>query len=267
MINLDFPRVSLIISCYNQVSNLEKIFYSLLNQVFTDFEIIVADDGSGPEILELIKKFNHMFVHPIQHVWHEDHGNRRSIIGNQAVIKSKSDYLIFIDGDCILHNKFIIRHFTRKKPGLVLSGRRIMLDEIISNSLTNENIISRKIEQPSFWWKHIKLQELKRGIYMPFIFPIKNFLGRKYWTIGCNFSIYKSDFINVNGYDENIIGWGFDDVNLNERFKLNGYKIRSVTYEAIQYHIFHNQSEMTRTLEEVNEIIHPKVFYASKGIN
>src|SRR5665647_2991739 len=117
------PKASIIIACYNQFDYLEKVLYSLLNQTFTDFEIIIAEDGSSEEIQKLVLDFSSKFKHPIQHARHEDNGFRKTIIVNQAVRISKSEYLIFIDGDCILHHQFISRHYKRRKTGTVLSGR------------------------------------------------------------------------------------------------------------------------------------------------
>jgi hypothetical protein len=263
----DTPKVSLIIACYNQADYLEKILYSILNQTFVQFEIVIADDGSGPEIAKIIQKFNGRFKYPIQHVWHEDAGFRKTIIVNQAVLKSKSDYLIFIDGDCILHHQFIARHYLRGKKATVLSGRRIMLDEEISKGISAEQIKKMLYEKPFFWWNHCKPKERKRGFYLPFIFQILNFSGKDYWAFGSNFSVHKTDFVEINGYDQSIIGRGLEDINLSQRFKLKGYKIKRLTYEALQYHLFHKSGSVPHSKEAEEIIIHPKHFFAENGMN
>lgn len=262
----DTPKVSLIIACYNQADYLEKILYSLLNQSFTQFEIIIADDGSEPVLAKVIEKFNSKFKYPIQHVWHEDSGFRKTIIVNGAVKKSKSDYLIFIDGDCMVHHQFISRHYLRRKNGVVLSGRRVMLDEEISKSISVDQIKKSLYEKPSFWWKHCEHAERKRGFYLPFLFHIGNFPGRDYWAFGSNFSLHKNDFIEVNGYDESIIGRGLEDINLSQRFKLKGYRTIRLSNEAIQYHLFHRSEPVPHSKEDEEIIIHPKHFFAENGI-
>jgi glycosyltransferase involved in cell wall biosynthesis len=261
------PKVSLIIACYNQVDYLEKVFYSLLNQSFKDFEIIVAEDGSSHEMSELVQEFSNRFTYPVVHVTHEDKGFRKTIIVNAAVKQSKADYLIFIDGDCILHHEFILRHYKRKKLNTVLSGRRIMFTEELTKLVSTKIIMEMTVEKLSFWWKYYPFKERKRGLYLPFIFDLLNLFGKNYWAFGSNFSIHKSDFIALNGYDESIIGRGMEDINLTERFKLKNYKIRRLTYEAIQYHLFHNSDPVPHSKEEMDIIMHPKGFYAPKGIN
>jgi len=267
MQNSNYPQVSLIIACYNQASYLEKILLTLKNQTFSNFEIVIADDGSGAELAEVIKKYQGSFTFPIQHIWHEDNGFRKTIIINEAVRNSNSEYLLFIDGDCLLHHKFIERHYTRRKRNVVLSGRRIMLDETISKKISNIEIENKTFEKPSFWWNNCIPKERKRGFYIPFIYTFINKIGKDYWAFGSNFSIHKSDFFSVNGYDQAIVGRGLEDINLSQRFKLKGYKTNRLTYEALQYHLFHNSKPVPHSKEEEAKIIYPKHFYAEKGIN
>lgn len=263
----DTPKLSLIISCYNQGDYLEKILYSLLNQSFKQFELVIADDGSNAKFIQVIEQFKSKFHIPIQHIWHEDDGFRKTIIVNRAVQKSKSDYLVFIDGDCILHHHFLARHYKRREKGVVLSGRRIMFDQTISESLSLEKIKTTVFEKPSFWWNNSEPKERKRGFYIPFIYHILNGVSKDYWTFGSNFSLHKSDFIAINGYDENIIGRGLEDINLSQRFKLKGYKTKRLTYEALQYHLFHNSKPVSHSEEAIETMVHPKEFYAKRGID
>ncbi|MEI8084987.1 MAG: glycosyltransferase [Paludibacter sp.] len=260
------PKVSFIIACYNQFDYLEKVLYSLLNQTFIDFEIIIAEDGASAEIQKIVLDFSNRFRHPIQHASHEDNGFRKTIIVNQAVRISKSDYLIFIDGDCLLHHKFIARHYKRRKLGTVLSGRRMMLTEVLSKSISIDLIKKKTFEKLSFWWKYFTFKERKRGFYFTFIFGIINSVAKDYWAFGSNFSLYKSDFIDINGYNEDIIGRGLEDINLSQRFKLKGYKTRRITYEALQYHLYHSSGPVPHSDEEVPNITFPKRYYAENGI-
>jgi glycosyltransferase involved in cell wall biosynthesis len=266
MEQLDLPKASLIIACYKQYDFLEKVLYSLLNQSFQDFEIVLADDGSGPEMGSLVDRFKGQFKHPIQHVWHEDIGFRKTIIVNQAVVKSKSNYLVFIDGDCVLHHKFIERHYKRKENGVVLSGRRIMLSQDLTEGLAIEAIQNRSIEKRTFWWNHSEPKERKRGFYLPFCYSLLNAISKDYWAFGSNFSLHKADLLAINGYDEGIVGRGLEDINLSQRFKLKGYKIKRLTYEALQYHLFHKSGPVPHSEAETEQIINPKDAYAAKGI-
>src|SRR5688572_4956723 len=98
---------SLIISLYNKLEYLKMIEAALQRQSFRDFEVVVADDGSKPEVVEGIKDLMNSSPIAFQHCWHEDLGFRKTKILNEAIRKSRSAYLIFIDGDCIPHTHFI----------------------------------------------------------------------------------------------------------------------------------------------------------------
>ena len=234
------PLLSLIVAVYNRDDFLEKVFESLLNQRFRDFEIIVADDGSGPAIAEIIAQYADRFPHPIQHEWHEDDGFRKTIVVNKAVTRSNTGYLVFIDGDCILHNRFLDRHYKRRKPNQVLAGRRVLLDPRITERVTVEDVHSRRIERIPYWWNHAGQIDRWNGFYLPVLHPFRN-LGRgDYQILGCNFSVHKDDFFRVNGYDERIIGRGLEDNNLWRRFINSGIAVRTITREAIQYHLYHS---------------------------
>ena len=106
--------MSVIVAVYNMPDFLEKVFLSLQNQTLKDFEIVIADDGSGPAIREVsIPSLSFSF--PIRHVWHEDKGFRKTVIANKAIVEASAPYLVFIDGDCVLHHRFLESHFRHRK--------------------------------------------------------------------------------------------------------------------------------------------------------
>lgn len=260
------PKASLIIACYKHTDYLEKILYSLLNQTFKHFEIIIAEDGEYAAMLEVTNRFKDKFEFPIKHLQHEDKGFRKTIIVNAAALASASDYLIFIDGDCILHHEFIGRHYKRREREVVLAGRRIMLNENTTKMLTINDIKDKSFEKQSYLTKEYTLKERKRGLYIPFIYHALNQFVKNYYAYGSNFSIHKADFLAVNGYDETIIGRGLEDVNLTERFILKKYRIKRLTYEAIQFHMHHSSDPVPHSPENEYTISHPSNFYAENGV-
>lgn len=258
--------LSLIIAVYKRADFLEKILLSLQNQTMKNFEVVVADDGSGPEIAELINRFADSFSVPVKHVWHEDKGFRKTVIANKAVAASSAGYLVFIDGDCVLHHTFLESHFRHRRKRTVLAGRRVMLDKDITGRVRNEDIASRRIERPWYWWRHCEPSDRKHGLFVPGLFQIENMLKKGYSFYGSNFSIHKEDYCAVNGYDERIVGRGIEDDNLRERLKLSGVSIRSVTREAIQYHLFHDSDPVPHSKEAIAEFCFPKKPWADQGM-
>jgi len=243
-VNHGSPLLSLVVAAYNRADILELVFVSLLNQTLRDFEIVVADDGSGPEIAALIDRYRPEIARPIVHEWHEDNGFRKTIIVNRAVTKASADYLVFIDGDCILHRRFLERHHKRRRTGRVLAGRRVMLDGELTRRLGADDVSTRRIERPWFWLGNCGRNDCKHGFYMPLVFGPRNRRQRNYQILGSNFSVHKDAFFSINGYDERIVGRGLEDNNLCTRFVNSGAAVKSIAFEALQYHCFHQADAM-----------------------
>lgn len=253
MTSAQAPPVSLIIAVYEQPRFLERVFASLLNQTLADFEVAVADDGSGPEVAEVIARHANAFRRPVQHVWHEDEGFRKTIIVNRAVTMTSADYLVFIDGDCILHHRFLERHCKRRRRARVLSGRRIMLDETLTEAITLDDVRAKRIEKLSFWWNNCPPHDRRHGIYSPHLFALRNLGRSNYQILGSNFSVHREDFYRVNGYDERIIGRGLEDNNLWRRFVNSGIDVVCIAQEALQYHCHHASKPIPHSQETVDE--------------
>jgi glycosyltransferase involved in cell wall biosynthesis len=231
--------LSLVIAVYQRDDFLEKVLESLLDQTLHDFEVIIADDGSGPGVANVVERYRNRFARPLRHEWHPDEGFRKTIIVNRAASNATTDYIVFIDGDCILHHRFLERHFRRRRRGQVLSGRRVMFDRALTERVSVEDVRSRRIERVSYWWSHAGKIDRWHGLYLPCLHAARN-LGRSdYQILGSNFSVHKEDFYRVNGYDERIVGRGLEDNNLWRRFVNSGIAVRTITREALQYHLFH----------------------------
>ena len=236
------PSLSLVVAVYRHPEFLERVLASLENQTFTDFEVAIADDGSGPEIERVVRDWQGRFRRPILHVWHADDGFRKTIIVNRAVAATSGQYVVFIDGDCILHHRFLERHHLRRRPRQLLSGRRVMLDAGLTRRLTVEDVSTRRIEKPWFWWRHVRPGVWRNGIYLPLLYGARGGFSFRYEILGCNYSLFRSDLLEINGYDERITGRGMEDVNLKARLLNAGMAVRSLSQEALQYHCHHENS-------------------------
>ncbi len=186
------------------------IFVALEKQTFTNFEVIIADDGSNNETVSNINEFKKQSSLSIKHIWHEDLGWRKNIILNRAVDSSESPYLIFIDGDCIPHSKFIEEHYKYRMEKRVLAGRRVQLTSEISDSLNVDMIRNNK-------YLNLHFQLLKAGfkkeerhvencirITSPFLRSLL-LKDKEKEILGCNFSIHKQDLLLINGFDERFL--------------------------------------------------------------
>lgn len=266
-------KLSVIISTYNSEEWLHKVLLGYAIQTEDDFEVIVADDGSTSKTKELIDSFRSKFKHPIQHVWHEDNGFRKCVILNKAIINSKSDYLLFTDGDCIPRNDFVSKHLKHKEKGFFLSGGYFKLPMNISKMITDENILNQECFKVSWLKKNgfklnFKSTKLVRNqffaAFMNWITPTK-----RSWN-GHNSSGYKSDIIAVNGFNE-LLAYGGEDREMGERLFNNGILSKQIRYFAICVHLDHSRNYIDKKkieyIEDVRKYnIKNKITWIETGI-
>lgn len=241
------PELTLIISFYNKPHNLKLVIASLEVQTFKAFEVIIADDGSSDEIVKIVQSIISSSSLDIKHIWHEDKGWRKNRILNKAILSSNTDYLVFIDGDCILHPEFMEEHYDHREKNYVIAGRRVNLSKKISENLTPEKI------SKGYLWGRYRLWILVEGLikkntHFENSFYFKNPLIRRFINkkdkgiLGAHFSIYKDDIVAVNGFDERYLAPAVgEDTDLEYRLRQNGMKIKTLKHIAIQYHIYHRK--------------------------
>ena len=122
-------RLSLIITTYNWPESLELVLRSIEYQTITPEEVIIADDGSASETKVLVSRFQQDSKLNIIYSWQEDKGFRAAKSRNKAIAKSNTDYIVLIDGDMILHPRFIEDHVRNAKSGYFVQGSRVLLTQ------------------------------------------------------------------------------------------------------------------------------------------
>ena len=251
------PEVSVILSTYNAVEWLRKTLWGYQVQSFENFEIVIADDGSGPETKKLLERFQKDFPVPVIHVWHEDKGFQKSAILNKAILSCNSDYILMSDGDCIPRKDFLAKHIEAREPGFFLSGGYFKLGKRISESITQQDIF----EQNCFSIDWLREKGLKASLknkkltaegfeekFFSFMTPTN-----ASWN-GHNSSGWKKDILAVNGFDERM-QYGGQDRELGERLFNLGIKSKQIRYSAICIHLDHPRGYKTAESIKKNEKI------------
>jgi glycosyltransferase involved in cell wall biosynthesis len=238
------PLLSLIIAVYNKPENLELIFGALERQLFTDFEVLIADDGSGPAIRHVIEAAQAGTRFPVHHLWHEDRGWRKNTVLNSAICAATTEYLVFIDGDCLPSRHFLLDHWNERRPGRVLLGRRVETSERWSKELTLEKVRSGNFER--FGWRELsdmlrgKSLRVEDGVRIPSAIARRLLLRTTRGMLGANFSAWKQDLVAINGFDELYDGPGCgEDSDVQYRLSLIGVESKSLRNLAIEYHLWH----------------------------
>ena len=237
-------KLSIIISTYNSEEWLRKVLLGYAAQTEKDFEIIIADDGSSDNTKQVVDFFRDKFENEIQHIWHEDLGFRKCRILNLAVLASKTEYLLFTDGDCIPRKDFVAMHLKNKEEGYFLSGGYFKLPMTISK-IIEDNDISNQNCFNVFWLKskglkiNFKITKLVKNKYfasfMNWVTPTK-----RSWN-GHNSSGFKKDILAINGFNE-LLEYGGEDREMGERLFNFGLLSKQIRYSAICLHLDHSRS-------------------------
>jgi glycosyltransferase involved in cell wall biosynthesis len=264
-------KASVIIPVYNAVRHLELVLAGFRRQTLTDFEVIVADDGSGPEMKQFVDGFAGRAPFAVKYVFQPDEGFRKSRIMNAAIRIASTEYLVFSDGDCIPHRRFLEAHWAHREPRTILLGRRVNLGERISSQLSSERVATGMLEKLplKMLWGAMSGDgsHWDEGIYLRSAWLRKLISRKKPYMLGSTYSLEKSLVEEINGFNEEFVGYGGEDIEFEYRLRLAGARFKWVRHQAIQYHLYHAQRAVTPTnvdlLERTKALGNPR---CSKGL-
>lgn len=255
-LHLYMPVASIIIAFYNDIKLLRLVLVALKNQYRDQFEVLIADDGSTPEVVAQVDEMLKAFPFPSKHFWQADEGFRKTIVMNRAVTSAVSETLIFIDGDCVPQVHFVDDHVRASKLGFCSVGRRIdcFRDAIDHLDCSQPDlIVFRNIFRLIFWSLTFRARNIEKGFRLPPRF-LKKIPSQKWGVVGCNFSIQKSDLLFVNGFDErHSTQWGAEDSDVQRRLQKAGLKLNDLRYQATMIHFdasYHKRHLPTVTPEK-----------------
>ncbi|UUF14774.1 MULTISPECIES: glycosyltransferase [Flavobacterium] len=210
--------VSVIVCAKNEEENVKKFIPLLAEQNYPDFEIVLIDDASSDETLEVFEEFEQKYPN-IRLVKVENNeafwGNKKYAL-TLGIKAAKKDYLLFTDADCYPTSKDWITSMTSQFD----TEKTIVLGyggyEKIENSLLNKIIRFETILTAVQYFSWAKA-------------------GLPYMGVGRNLAYKKEEFFNVNGFIDHIqVRSGDDDLFINQAAnKLNtaiSYTPESFTY-------------------------------------
>jgi len=240
-------RVSLIITTYNRPDALLLVLRSIETQVSKPIEIIIADDGSTNDTKEVVTSFQEKSDIRVIHSWQEDNGFRAAKSRNKAITKATGEYIILVDGDMILHPKFIEDHINNAESGYFVQGSRVLLAQNRTKIVLNNSDMD-------FSFTSSGLKNRKNAIHSNSLSRL--FSNKKNTLRGiksCNLAFFKQDCISVNGFNNEFEGWGREDSEFIMRLLNSGINRKNVRFNAIQFHLWHNEN--IRDSLEKNEAI------------
>jgi glycosyltransferase involved in cell wall biosynthesis len=229
---------TVIVTTYNSPESLRKTLLGLSVQTHSDFETIVADDGSGPQTELILRKRAFRSLN-IRHLWQPDRGWRKPRLLNWAIAECESDYIIFIDGDVIPRADFVASHLRERRPHTYLSASRVHIPEDLHPRFADEDILTNRVFNVHELARLDSTLLKQRRRLHPVSPTVMNLLTyRPRCLVGCNASAWREDLLAVNGYDEDFC-YGSEDRELGVRLSNLGCRSRWLKYSLVILHLEH----------------------------
>jgi cellulose synthase/poly-beta-1,6-N-acetylglucosamine synthase-like glycosyltransferase len=175
--------ISVIVCAKNEADNAIRYIPLLAEQDYHDYEIILIDDASSDNTLDIFEEFEKQYSH-IRLVKVKNNeafwGNKKYAL-TLGIKAAKKDYLLFIDADCYPSSKdwitTISSQFTMQKTIVLGYGAY----EKVANSFLNKIIRFETMFTAIQYFSWAKV-------------------GKPYMGIGRNLAYKKEEFYNVNGF-------------------------------------------------------------------
>jgi len=228
-------KLSLIITTFDRPDALACVLRSVERQRDLPDEIALADDGSGANTRDLLLELKARFARPLAHCWQPHEGFRVCRARNLALSRVTGDYIVIVDGDMVMHTHFIADHRRFARANSWVQGTRIRLDE----RRTSEFISSGPRDLAAAASGIGGLRRLY-AVHAPALSdPLATVASKLVATKSCNLAAWRSDLERVNGFNEDMVGWGPEDKELAARFENSGVRRRTLLFGGIAYHLAH----------------------------
>ena len=232
------PEISLIIPTYQQPRHLSRVLTSVAGQEHVDrrkMEVVVADDGSSGQTEEIVDRYARSVEFPIRFTTHPHDGFQLARCRNDGVRASTGDYLLLLDGDCLIPPDHVAHHLERRRSGVAMGGYCCRLDRDVSERISEPDVWSGRYLQriPNSELRRLIKMDRKARFYSVIRHPAKPKM------FGGNIGLWRADYERVNGFDEHFRGWGGEDDDLRLRLRRAGVRIQSILRWTRTYHLWH----------------------------
>jgi len=264
--------ISVIVSTYNREDALDAVLRALSRQSDRNFEIVVADDGSGPATARVVREWAARKPVPIKHVWHEDRGFRLAEIRNRAIRAAAGAYIVFLDGDCIARRDFVAAHRRLAEPGWFVTGTRILLSRELTDRVLHQGL-EPELWGFASWLVHRSRRNLNR--FAPLI-ALRLGLMRKLmahrWrgARGSNMAFWRQDLEKVDGFDAAYSGWGREDSDIFIRLIRAGVLRKDGRFASGVLHLWHPETDRSHLADndrQLDDVLHSTRIIARRGLS
>ena len=263
--------ISVIVSTYNREDALEVVLRALSRQSDRNFEIVVADDGSGPATARVVRDWAARNPVPIKHVWHDDRGFRLAEIRNRGIRASSGAYIVFLDGDCIARRDFVAKHRRLAEPRWFVTGTRILLSRELTDRILHEGL------EPELWglarfMAHRLRHHFNRvaPLLALRLGPMRKLMAHRWrGARGSNMAFWRADLERVGGFDTSFSGWGREDSDIFIRMIRAGVRRKDGRFASGVLHLWHpdaDRSHLDDNDRQLDEVLHSTRIVARCGL-
>jgi glycosyltransferase involved in cell wall biosynthesis len=233
-------ELSLLVSTYQRPWHLRRVLESIAVQenVAGRFEVVITDDGSLDHTQDMVREFARQSPFPLRMTSHPHDGFQLARCRNEGVLASSGEYILFLDGDCMIPRNHLELHLRCRRPRTVWGGHTIGIQQLETESVSLACIRSGSFTRLASY------RDRRRLFYMGAKGKLYNWIRhpRRPKLHGGNIGIWRADYERINGYDEKFRGWGCEDDDLALRLRLSGMQIRSINLTTRTYHLWHEQT-------------------------
>ena len=227
----------MIVSTFERPGHLLRCLASLEAQRGVEglFEVVVTDDGSQDQTLRLITEAAQRVPFPLTFTTHQHDGFRLARCRNEGAAASSAPYLLFTDGDCILPPNHLRIHLAARRPGRIVAGDCLRLDAAASARVDADALRAARFPArlPVGERLRLGLKGLRAKLYEAARTPLRPRLS------GNNIGLWRDDYEQVNGFDEQFVGWGLEDHDLQVRLERLGLRAWSILLHTAPVHLWH----------------------------
>jgi glycosyltransferase involved in cell wall biosynthesis len=249
--------ISVIVTTFDREDALDAVLRGLSRQTDRDFEIVIADDGSGPATADLLESRKAKLDVPLIHVRHQHSGFRAAEIRNRGILASRGAYCIFLDGDCIPRPNFVAVHRRLAEPGWFVSGNRVMLSEVMTE------FVLQRDQEPELWsfptWLGMRaykgVNRVAPLISLP-LGPLRKLRPRQWeHSRSCNLAVWRADLDGVDGFDASFNGWGREDSDLLVRLINGGVRRKDGNFATAVLHLWHAEADRSNLPDNHDRLV------------
>jgi glycosyltransferase involved in cell wall biosynthesis len=264
--------LSLIVTTHNREDALDAVLRALSRQSERNFEVVIADDGSGAETAALIESWKARLRVPLRQVWQEHRGFRAAEIRNRGVAAAQGDYCVFLDGDCLPRPDFVAAHRGLAEPGWFVAGNRILLSRSLTETVLRDGLQAEGWPFPTFLRHRLRgdVNRLLPALPLP-LGPLRKANARRWEGVrSCNLAVWRRDLECIDGFDAAYVGWGKEDSDLVVRLLHAGIGRKDGRFATGVLHLWHpaaDRAALPENEDKLGQIIRTDRVRAARGLS